>query len=76
LVRPGYALVVWSSFWRAGLILALTTLAFFFFYKMSVAREFLVGPTVRSRDSARSAIFAAATIFALFWMVRRSPRNA
>ena len=77
----GYALIVWRSFWRApAMILALTALAFFFFYKMRVwpehfwlARRFVDGLL------PGALMFTAAAIFAPLWMFsesdRRAPRN-
>ena len=66
----GYALVVWRSFWRApALILAVTTVALFFFYKMRIwpehfwlARRFL--PAILPG----ALVFSAAAIFAPLWM--------
>ena len=78
----GYGLIVWRAFWRApAMILALTVLAFFFFYKMRVwpenfwlARRFVDGLL------PGALIFAAAAIFAPLWMLsesdRRMPKSA
>ena len=72
LAIAGYALVVWRSFWKApGLILTITMLAGFFFYKMRIwpehfwlARRFLTGIL------PGALIFASAAIFAPVWMTK------
>lgn len=70
LALVGYALVVWRSFWRApGLILALTMLAFFFFYKMRVWPEhFWLARRFVDALLPGALIFAAAAMFAPLWM--------
>jgi hypothetical protein len=73
LALVGYALVVWRSFWRApALILAITLLSVFFFYKMRIwpehfwlARRFI--PTILPA----AAIFAAAALFGPLWLLPR-----
>jgi len=69
----GYALVVWRSFWRApALILALTTLGFFFFYKMRVWPEhFWLARRFVPAILPGALIFAAAALFAPLWLLPR-----
>jgi hypothetical protein len=72
LALVGYALVVWRSFWRApALILALTTMAFFFFYKMRVWPEhFWLARRFVDALLPGALIFASAALFAPLWMIR------
>jgi hypothetical protein len=77
----GYGLIVLRAFWRApAMILALTALSFFFFYKMRVwpehfwlARRFVDGLL------PGALMFTAAAIFAPLWMFSESggrmPKN-
>jgi len=70
LAVAGYALVVWRAFWRApALILAVTMVALFFFYKMRIwpehfwlARRFL--PAILPG----ALLFSAAAVFAPLWI--------
>ena len=69
----GYALVVWRSFWRApALILMITTLAVFFFYKMRIwPEQFWLARRFLTEILPGALIFASAAIFAPVWMARR-----
>ena len=75
----GYALVVWRSFWRApALILMITTLAMFFFYKMRIwPEQFWLARRFLTEILPGALIFVSAAIFAPVWMARRgtSPRR-
>ena len=70
----GYALVVWRSFWRApALILTITTLAVFFFYKMRIwPEQFWLARRFLTEILPGALIFASAAIFAPVWMARRA----
>ena len=70
----GYALVVWRSFWRApALILMITTLAVFFFYKMRIwPEQFWLARRFLTEILPGALIFASAAIFAPVWMTRRA----
>jgi hypothetical protein len=69
----GYALVVWRSFWRApALILTVTTLSVFFFYKMRIWPEhFWLARRFLTEILPATFIFAAAALFAPLWLVGR-----
>ena len=73
----GYALVVWRSFWRApALILAMTTLSLFFFYKMRIWPEhFWLARRFITAILPGALIFAAAAMFAPLWMRQRDVRG-
>ncbi len=68
----GYALVVWRSFWRApALILMITTMAVFFFYKMRIWPEhFWLARRFLTEILPGALIFASAAVFAPVWMTR------
>jgi len=70
----GYALVVWRSFWRApALILMVTTLAAFFFYKMRIwPEQFWLARRFLTEILPGALIFASAAIFAPVWMTKAS----
>ena len=72
LALAGYALVVWRSFWRApALILTITALAAFFFYKMRIWPEhFWLARRFLTEILPGALIFASAAIFAPVWMTR------
>ena len=72
LALAGYALVVWRSFWRApALILTITTLAMFFFYKMRIWPEhFWLARRFLTEILPGALIFASAAMFAPVWMTR------
>ena len=74
LALTGYALVVWRSFWRApALILAVTTLALFFFYKMRIWPEhFWLARRFIPAILPGATIFTAAALFAPLWFVSGS----
>ena len=67
----GYALVVWRSLWRApAFVLALTVMAFFFFYKMRVWPEhFWLARRFVDALLPGALIFMAAFIFAPLWVM-------
>ncbi|RPI49946.1 MAG: hypothetical protein EHM55_22590 [Acidobacteria bacterium] len=73
----GYALVVWRSFWRApALILTLTTLSLFFFYKMRIWPEhFWMSRRFLTEILPGTFIFAAAALFAPVWIERTESRK-
>ena len=66
----GYALLVWRSLWRApAFVLALTAMAFFFFYKMRVWPEhFWLARRFVDALLPGALIFMAAFLFAPLWM--------
>jgi hypothetical protein len=70
----GYALVVWRSFWRApALILMVTTLAAFFFYKMRIwPEQFWLARRFLTEILPGALIFASAAVFAPVWMAKAS----
>jgi hypothetical protein len=72
LALAGYALVVWRSFWRApALILMITTLAIFFFYKLRIWPEhFWLSRRFLTEILPGALIFASAAMFAPVWMMR------
>jgi hypothetical protein len=72
LALAGYALVVWRSFWRApALILMITTLSAFFFYKLRIWPEhFWLARRFLTEILPGSLIFVSAAIFAPLWMTR------
>ena len=74
----GYALVVWRSFWRApALILTVTVLAVFFFYKMRIWPEnFWLARRFLTEILPGALIFAAAAMFAPLWLTRSRPAFA
>ncbi len=73
LALVGYALVVWRSFWRApAMILAVTTLAVFFLYKMRIWPEhFWLARRFIPAILPGALIFAAAALFAPLWLLPR-----
>src|SRR5688572_698966 len=73
LALTGYALVVWRSFWRApALLLAVTTLSVFFFYKMRIWPEhFWLARRFIPAILPGALTFAAAAIFAPLWIRHR-----
>jgi hypothetical protein len=73
LALAGYALVVWRSFWRApALILAATTLAVFFLYKMRIWPEhFWLTRRFIPAILPGALIFVAAALFAPLWLLPR-----
>jgi hypothetical protein len=70
LAIAGYALVVWRSFWRApALILAVTTLSIFLFYKMRIWPEhFWLARRFLTEILPGTLIFAMAALFAPMWL--------
>ena len=70
LALAGYALVVWRSFWRApALILMITALSIFFFYKMRIWPEhFWLARRFLTEILPGALIFASAAMFAPVWM--------
>ena len=72
LALVGYTLVVSRSFWRApALILALTTMAFFFFYKMRVWPEhFWLARRFVDALLPGALMFTCAALFAPAWLPR------
>lgn len=72
LAVAGYALVVWRSFWRApALILTVTALSLFFFYKMRIWPEhFWLARRFLTEILPGTFIFVAAALFAPTWMER------
>ncbi len=78
LALAGYALVVWRSFWRApALILAITMLSLFFFYKMRVFPEhFWLARRYLTEILPGALIFAAAAMFAPVWMGKAKSQHA
>jgi hypothetical protein len=76
----GYALLVWRSFWRApALILAVTAVSLFFFYKMRIWPEnFWLARRFLTEILPGAFIFVSAAVFAPLWIVtpRRSTNNS
>ena len=66
----GYGLVVWRSFWRApALLLMITALATFFFYKMRIWPEhFWLARRFLTEILPGALIFTSAAMFAPVWM--------
>lgn len=72
LAVTGYVLLVWRSFWRApALILTVTCLALFFFYKMRIWPEhFWLARRFLTEILPGALIFAAGAMFAPVWLGR------
>lgn len=70
----GYALLVWRSFWRApALILAVTAVSLFFFYKMRIWPEnFWLARRFLTEVLPGAFIFVSAALFAPLWMATQS----
>jgi hypothetical protein len=68
----GYGLVVWRSFWRApALILAVTMLSTFIFYKMRIwPEQFWLTRRFLTDILPATFIFASAAVFAPAWLGR------
>jgi hypothetical protein len=68
----GYALVTWRAFWRApALILMISTMAAFFFYKMRIWPEhFWLARRFLTDILPGALIFVSAAVFAPVWMMR------
>lgn len=73
LAIAGYAIVVWRSFWRApALILVITLLAGFFFYKMRIWPEnFWLARRFLTEILPGAVIFAAAALFSPLLLTSR-----
>jgi hypothetical protein len=84
LALAGYALVVWRSFWRApALVLVITALSVFFFFKMRIWPEhFWLARRFLTEILPGAVIFASAAMFAPLWIsdvrlgLRTSSRTA
>ena len=72
LALAGYSLVAWRSFWRApALMLMITTLAVFFFYKMRIwPEQFWLARRFLTEILPGALIFTSAAIFAPAWMAK------
>jgi hypothetical protein len=72
LAVAGYALVVWRSFWQApALILTLSVLSVFFFYKIRIFPEhFWLARRFLTEILPGTLMFASAALFAPLWMAR------
>ena len=70
----GYGLLVWRSFWRApALILAVTAVSLFFFYKMRIWPEnFWLARRFLTEVLPGAVIFVSAAVFAPLWMTTPS----
>ena len=70
----GYGLLVWRSFWRApALILAVTAVSVFFFYKMRIWPEnFWLARRFLTEVLPGALIFVSAAVFAPLWMARQA----